>query len=195
MSLGDERDYGGDGGRSEGLGGSGQTRTRLPESGSGDVYGGGRRPARDLPLPRDSRGRRGPAHRGDRLRQPRRWILAGDRRLEEAGGGSYCGLGGKPVTGQSGGIASGFARTAQGAQSAAANYAVALGSDGMFNEDHAGMPSSASRIDPAVIGELLRRPRQGLRVWASSRTSVFPRTVTRPAGRRSCRELCLSARR
>jgi hypothetical protein len=40
----------------------------------------------------------------------------------------------KPVTGKSAaGIPSGFAHTEQGAQSAAANYAVALGGDGMFD--------------------------------------------------------------
>ncbi|GGQ27936.1 hypothetical protein GCM10010215_60190 [Streptomyces virginiae] len=38
-----------------------------------------------------------------------------------------------PVTGKQGGLPSGFAQDQQGAQSAAANYAVALGSDGMFN--------------------------------------------------------------
>jgi hypothetical protein len=39
----------------------------------------------------------------------------------------------KPVSGKAGGIPSGFARTQQGAESAAANYATVLGSDGMFN--------------------------------------------------------------
>ncbi|BBA99150.1 putative integral membrane protein [Actinacidiphila reveromycinica] len=39
----------------------------------------------------------------------------------------------RPVTGKSGGIAAGFAHTQQGAQSAAANYAVALGGVDMFN--------------------------------------------------------------
>ncbi|GGO87366.1 hypothetical protein [Wenjunlia tyrosinilytica] len=39
-----------------------------------------------------------------------------------------------PVTGSRGGIAKGFAHTEQGAQSAAANFAVALGSDGMFKK-------------------------------------------------------------
>lgn len=43
--------------------------------------------------------------------------------------------GDKPVTGSNAGIAAGFARSEQGAQSAAANYAVALGGDGMFNTD------------------------------------------------------------
>ncbi|MDX2650030.1 hypothetical protein PV341_42030, partial [Streptomyces sp. PA03-1a] len=40
----------------------------------------------------------------------------------------------KPVNGKDAGIPTGYARTDQGAQSAAANYAVALGSDGMFDE-------------------------------------------------------------
>jgi hypothetical protein len=41
----------------------------------------------------------------------------------------------KPVGGKNAGIPTGYARTDQGAQSAAANYAVALGSDGMFDPD------------------------------------------------------------
>ncbi|GHF45519.1 hypothetical protein GCM10010218_28410 [Streptomyces mashuensis] len=41
----------------------------------------------------------------------------------------------KPVDGKTGDIASGFAHTEQGAQSAAANYAVALGGDGMFRAE------------------------------------------------------------
>jgi hypothetical protein len=41
--------------------------------------------------------------------------------------------GGRPVTGKTSGIPSGFAHTRQGAQSAAANYAVALGGVDMFN--------------------------------------------------------------
>ena len=40
----------------------------------------------------------------------------------------------KPVTGGSGDIPSGFAQSEQGAQSAAANYAVAMGGDGMFKK-------------------------------------------------------------
>ncbi|WP_254707344.1 hypothetical protein, partial [Streptomyces lunaelactis] len=60
----------------------------------------------------------------------------------------------KPVAGKNGEIPSGFAKDEQGAESAAANYAVALGSDGMFK--------SATRRDivqsvhdPAVVGGLL----------------------------------------
>lgn len=41
----------------------------------------------------------------------------------------------QPVDGSTNGIPSGFARTEQGAQSAAANYAVALGGEGMFNPE------------------------------------------------------------
>ncbi|MFI9106337.1 hypothetical protein ACIGXA_38115 [Streptomyces fildesensis] len=55
--------------------------------------------------------------------------------------------GDKPVTGNNAGIASGFAKSEQGAQSAAANYAVALGGDGMFNTDrrHAIIDAIADR--------------------------------------------------
>ncbi|MET9221200.1 hypothetical protein ABZX65_20835 [Streptomyces sp. NPDC003300] len=41
----------------------------------------------------------------------------------------------KPVTGKSGGIPSGFAHSGEGAQSAAANYAVAMGGVEMFTAD------------------------------------------------------------
>lgn len=41
----------------------------------------------------------------------------------------------RPVTGKSNGIPKGFSQDEQGAQSAAANYAVALGSDGMLKKD------------------------------------------------------------
>ncbi|NLU76789.1 hypothetical protein HCC61_29940 [Streptomyces sp. HNM0575] len=40
----------------------------------------------------------------------------------------------KPVDGTKGGIPSGFPKSRQGAESAAANYAVALGGDGMFDD-------------------------------------------------------------
>lgn len=56
----------------------------------------------------------------------------------------------KPVDGKSGaGIPAGFAHTEQGAQSAAANYAVALGSADMFNADRRHRIVSAI-YDPAV---------------------------------------------
>lgn len=61
--------------------------------------------------------------------------------------------GDKPVTGQADGIATGFAKSSQGAQSAAANYAVALGSDGMFRTDRRRAIVAAIH-DPAVVSKL-----------------------------------------
>jgi hypothetical protein len=60
----------------------------------------------------------------------------------------------KPVIGKdTAGIPSGFAQTEQGAQSAAANYAVALGSDGMFNT--AGRHAIVAAVyDPAVVAKI-----------------------------------------
>ncbi|MEU6381052.1 hypothetical protein [Streptomyces sp. NPDC046909] len=123
MSLGDEHEASG------GYGGSGQTRTRLPD----DVYGGtrGTRP----------RGRSSSRSLVTVVGVVVLLIAAiafanrgGDDSPSANGGGggdkpevaSTAASGTKPV-------ATGFAHDAQGAQSAAANYAVALGSDGMFN--------------------------------------------------------------
>ncbi|MFF1418843.1 hypothetical protein ACFVWZ_07435 [Streptomyces sp. NPDC058200] len=141
MSFGDEHGYGGDSGRTdESFGGTGQTRTRLPDGRSGDMYGGPRRPARGsrslitvvgvvvLLIAAIAFANRG----------------GGDDEASGGGGkGASSGPGAdpttatgvKPVTGKNGAIPSGFAQTEQGAASAAANYAVALGSDGMFNRD------------------------------------------------------------
>ncbi|MGV4929820.1 hypothetical protein K2224_08895 [Streptomyces sp. BHT-5-2] len=135
MSIGDDGGYGDDRGS-----GTGQTRTRLPD-GESDTYG----------TPR--RGRSGLssrnlvtvvgvvvlliaaiafANRGD----------SGNDGTDTGSGGSpkdraaaqpTAPTGTKPVTGKSAGIATGFPKTEQGAQSAAANYVVALGSDGMYN--------------------------------------------------------------
>ncbi|MFD3842796.1 hypothetical protein ACFWWC_42235 [Streptomyces sp. NPDC058642] len=119
MSPGDEHDTSG------GYGGSGQTRTRMPD----DVYGGARPRARS-----SSRSlvtvvgvvvlliaAIAFANRGD-----------DDSSAKTGAGGkpevaSTAASGTKPV-------AAGFARDAQGAQSAAANYAVALGSAEMFDK-------------------------------------------------------------
>ncbi|MEV7976130.1 hypothetical protein [Streptomyces sp. NPDC086519] len=59
----------------------------------------------------------------------------------------------KPVTTKSQGIPTGFAHSEQGAQSAAANYATALGSDGMFNtaRRHAIVQTVA---DPGVVNSM-----------------------------------------
>jgi hypothetical protein len=141
MSFGDEHGYGGDSGRADdGFGGSGQTRTRLPDARGGDSYGGTRRPARGsrslitvvgvvvllvAAIAFANRGGSGGA--GD------------DTAGTTAGTGTDAdpttATGAKPVTGKNGTIPAGFAQDEQGAASAAANYAVVLGSDGMFKQD------------------------------------------------------------
>ncbi|MFE5738163.1 hypothetical protein [Streptomyces celluloflavus] len=131
MSLSDDGDYGGPR--------TGQTRTRLPEGG-GDSYGPARRPRTGM----SSRNlitivgvvvlliaAIAFANRG------------GSGNNESAPGGAAktaddrptAPTGTKPVTGKNGDIAAGFAKTEQGAQSAATNYAVALGSSEMFHHD------------------------------------------------------------
>ncbi|AOP50441.1 hypothetical protein [Streptomyces lydicus] len=138
MSLSDDGGYGGDGHRGSE---AGQTRTRLPGS-EGDLYGSGRRPrtgmsSRNLVTivgvivlllaaiafaNRDGSGNnespddsaKGPAADAARPTSP---------------------TGTKPVAGKTSGIATGFAKTEQGAQSAAANYVVALSSDGMYKSN------------------------------------------------------------
>ncbi|MFI2437276.1 hypothetical protein [Streptomyces sp. NPDC018693] len=137
--MSDEQDYGGDGGYV--YGGGGQTRLRLPDN---DPYGGARRRGRSssrslvtvvgvvvLLIAAIAFANRG----GD------------DSAASAQGGGGRTGAGEpktsstaatgtEPVTTKSAaGIPSGFAHTEQGAQSAAANYAVVLGSTGMFHRD------------------------------------------------------------
>ncbi|MFE4056981.1 hypothetical protein ACFXP3_11890 [Streptomyces sp. NPDC059096] len=140
MSFGDEHGYGGDSGRKgDGFGGSGQTRTRLPDPRGTDSYGDGpRRPGRGsrslvtvvgvvvlliAAIAFVNRGGGG--------------APAGDTAKGASGAGAdpTAATGVEPVTGRSGAIPKGFAKNAQGAASAAANYAVALGSDGMFHQD------------------------------------------------------------
>lgn len=137
MSLGDEHGYGSgsDGRTDDGFGGSGQTRTRLPGGGDTDVYGGARRPVRNsrslitvvgvvvlliaaIAFANQGGGEEGPSGDG----------------AKGAGAQPTAATGVKPVTGKNGQIPAGYAKDEQGAQSAAANYAVALGSDGMYNK-------------------------------------------------------------
>ncbi|MFD8998702.1 hypothetical protein [Streptomyces abikoensis] len=83
------------------------------------------------------------------------------------GGSATAPTGVKPVDGKTGGIASGFAHSEQGAQSAAANFAVALGGDGMFRKDsrHAivdathtpdAAPALQGQLDQAYSGAFLK---------------------------------------
>ncbi|ARP71417.1 hypothetical protein LK07_18480 [Streptomyces pluripotens] len=129
MNTGEEQGYTTD------YGDTGHTRTRLPES---DPYGSTpRRPGRS-----SSRGL-------ITVVGVVVLLIAAIAFANRGGGSSTDGSSGKgsapqtsstaasgtrPVDTKSGGIPSGFAHTKQGAQSAAANYAVVLGSDGMFNK-------------------------------------------------------------
>lgn len=129
MSYDDETD-----GFGSGAGGTGQTRTRLPEGGTGDVYGGARRPTRNsrslvtvvgvvvLLIAAIAF-----ANRGDGTDSPRTTDTA-------KGTSPTAATGIRPVAGKHAGIPAGYARDDQGAQSAAANYAVALGSAEMFDK-------------------------------------------------------------
>ncbi|MFE4958864.1 hypothetical protein ACFRCW_33770 [Streptomyces sp. NPDC056653] len=135
MSLGDDG-YGSDSrsGRTDDgystLGGTRQTRTRFADGTGGDGYGGSRRPARSsrslitvvgvvvllvAAIAFANLGGGG----GDSG-------SSGGSGGNKAGAAPTAATGTKPVTGKNGTIASGFAHDEQGAQSAAANYSVAL---------------------------------------------------------------------
>ncbi|MFF4550335.1 hypothetical protein [Streptomyces sp. NPDC001435] len=126
MSLGDEH---GSGGYAD----TGQTRTRLPE---GDPYGGARRGGRSssrslvtvvgvvvLLIAAIAFANRG----GDDA-------TSSDGTTDKPATSSTAASGTKPVESKAGGIPTGFAHSRQGAESAAANYAVALGSAEMFDK-------------------------------------------------------------
>ncbi|MFF5482974.1 hypothetical protein ACFY5C_37485 [Streptomyces sp. NPDC012935] len=128
MSLGDEREASG------GYGGTGQTRTRLPESG-GDAYGGARRGGRSssrslvtvvgvvvLLIAAIAFANRGGDDSGS---------AGGDENQPKSSPTAATGT--RPVDGKAAGIPGGFAQDEQGAGSAAANYSVVLGSAEMFN--------------------------------------------------------------
>lgn len=121
------------------------TRTRMPE-GHG-THGGGRRqqqPRRALVtvvsvvvllVAAIAFANRGGGHKSGSARD-------GSPATSATAGGSHgttatttAPTGERAVTAKTAGIPSGFAHTDQGAQSAAANYAVALGGDGMFNTE------------------------------------------------------------
>ncbi|MFB8022346.1 hypothetical protein ACFC36_27660 [Streptomyces rubiginosohelvolus] len=143
MSPGDEHDYRGkdQGGRADDpystLGGTRQTRTRLPDGDPGNPTA--RRPVRNsrslvtitgivvLLVAAIAFANRGGGSDDD--------ASPGVKSSGAAGSGPTAATGTKPVEGKNGTIPSGFARDEQGAQSAAANFAVALGSAEMFNSD------------------------------------------------------------
>ncbi|WP_326604613.1 hypothetical protein [Streptomyces sp. NBC_01800] len=160
MSLGDDG-YGSDSrsGRTDDgystLGGTRQTRTRFADGTSGDGYGGSRRPARSsrslitvvgvvvLLVAAIAFANRGGG--GDDSSS------SGGSGGNKAGAAPTAATGTKPVTGKNGTIASGFAHDEQGAQSAAANYSVALVSADILKPvERAGIVRQvfvASRVD------------------------------------------------
>ncbi|WP_424920563.1 hypothetical protein [Streptomyces sp. wa13] len=160
MSQGDERGYGGHepGNRNDDaystLGGTRQTRTRLPGGEEGDGYA--RRPARNsrslimvvgvvvLLIAAIAFANQGGGGGSD---------SAKEKQSDTAGAGPTAATGTKPVQGRNGTIASGFAHDEQGAQSAAANYAVALGSAEMFDKTKRDGILQATH-DPAVVDTL-----------------------------------------
>lgn len=152
MSPGDEHDYRGmdQGGRTDDpystLGGTRQTRTRLPDGDTATPHT--RRPARSsrslvtvvgivvLLIAAIAFANRGGGNSDDEA--------SGSGKKPGAAGPAPTGATGtKPVQGKNGTIASGFAHDEQGAQSAAANYSVALVSDGMFVKERRQQISSA----------------------------------------------------
>ncbi|MGW3400677.1 hypothetical protein [Streptomyces zhihengii] len=155
MSLGDEH---GGGRTSDGFGGSGQTRTRLPRAGEGDGYGGPRRPVRPsrsligvvgvvvLLIAAIAFANQGSGDGGDTADG-----------AKPPGTNPTSATGTRPVEGKSGDIPTGYAQDEQGAQSAAANYAVALGSTGMFQSelrhvivDTVYSPNRAAQLKPQM---------------------------------------------
>ncbi|MGA5044058.1 hypothetical protein [Streptomyces arboris] len=158
MSPGDEHDYRGmdQGGRADDpystLGGTRQTRTRLPDGDAGHPHA--RRPVRNsrslvtitgvvvLLIAAIAFANRGGTS-DDNTASP------GTKNPGAAGSAPTAATGTKPVQGKNGTIASGFAHDEQGAQSAAANYAVALGSAEMFKADSRRSIIQATH-DPAV---------------------------------------------
>ncbi|MGW1109204.1 hypothetical protein [Streptomyces sp. NPDC002540] len=162
MSPGDERGYGSGPSRTDDgystIGGTRQTRTRLPDGEGGDGYGTPRRPVRSS--------RSLVTVVGVVV-----LLIAAIAFANMSGGGgdgnngrsgssgtkpdssSTAATGTKPVTGKNGSIPSGFAHDEQGAQSAATNYSVALVSADILN------PTKRAEIVrqvfvPARVGEL-----------------------------------------
>ncbi|MFF5959385.1 hypothetical protein [Streptomyces luteogriseus] len=125
MSLGDDHESSG------GYGGTGQTRTRLPDS--GDAFGDPRRRS-------SSRSLVTVVGVVVLLIAAIAFANRGDGDAESSGSGSdkaessaTAPTGEQPVKSKAGDIATGYAHTEQGAQSAATNYGIALGSADMYN--------------------------------------------------------------
>ncbi|MGX1852126.1 hypothetical protein OIU91_18955 [Streptomyces sp. NBC_01456] len=176
MSLSDDGGYGGDSHRGPE---TGQTRTRLPDN-DGDGYGSARRSRTGLSsrnlitivgvvvllLAAIAFANRGGSGNSE--------SPSTDSPKDTGAAQPTAPTGTKPVTGKNGDIAKGFAKTEQGAESAAANYAVALTSDGMYKAarrreiaDAVYAPSVAAArrsaldkvySDPAFLGRIGLKP-------------------------------------
>ncbi|MFE7934817.1 hypothetical protein ACFU6S_40085 [Streptomyces sp. NPDC057456] len=137
MTPGDEHDYG-ESARSDEGQGYGRTRLRLPENDpyGGARRGGGRSSSRSLvtvvgvvvlliaAIAFANRGGDDPSS-----------TSANSPTGDKPNATSTAATGTKPVDSQSGTIPTGYAHDAQGAQSAAANYGIALGSADMFDTE------------------------------------------------------------
>ncbi|MFE9697597.1 hypothetical protein [Streptomyces sp. NPDC006270] len=196
MSPGDEHDYRGreQGGRPDDpystLGGTRQTRTRLPDGDAGRPHA--RRPVRNsrslvtitgvvvLLVAAIALANRGGGSDNDTSR-------AG-KGAGTTGSAPTSATGTKPVQGKNGTIASGFAHDEQGAQSAAANYAVALGSAEMFTKasrhqilDTVYAPAVADKLrgpqDAAYSAEFLGRLGLGPDGEAPQGSTFVSRTI------------------
>lgn len=195
MSLGDSQSNG-DSTRpdDDGYGGTGQTRTRYHDQGNGGVYGGARRPKSSrgtvtavgvvvLLIAAIAFANRG----GDDSSTSSSSSSAGtgsgsDSRPDAAATEAS---GDQPVTKKAAGIPSGFAHNRQGVQSAAANYAVSLGSTGMFRKD-----SRDKLVDALFTAEAatrLKAPSTRPTRRASSPDSASTPTATPPRAALSSR--------
>lgn len=127
MSLGDENEASG------GYGGTGQTRTRLPDT-DPDAYGTPAAPPLLVPQPGHGGRRSGPPPRGNRLREPRGGDSdKNDSTADKPETAATAPSGEKPVESKTGEVPTGYPQSEQGAQSAAANYGIALGSADMYD--------------------------------------------------------------
>ncbi|MER6916820.1 hypothetical protein ABT354_34685 [Streptomyces sp. NPDC000594] len=138
MSLGDEHGYRGQSGGhpDDGFGGTGQTRTRLPGTADPDAH-----PARRPP--RSSRSMIAVVAVVVLLVAAIAFVNRDDDGDTPAAGSpdarpgphATAATGVQPVKAETEGIPTGYARDEQGAQSAAANFTTALGSDRMYDRD------------------------------------------------------------
>lgn len=189
MSLGDSQHNGDSTGPDDGYGGTGQTRTRYHDQGNGGVYGGARRTKSSrgtvtavgvvvLLIAAIAFANRGGDDSSTSSSSSTAGSGSGSNSADQPDTAPTEASGEQPVTKKAAGIPSGFAHNRQGAQSAAANYAVSLGSTGMFNKD-----SRDKLLDTLFTAEAaagLKAPSTRPTRPASSPDSASTRTATPP---------------